>query len=219
MARARWFTAVVLVGLAAWGAGVATAAPPLPRATRAASERIVRVQKGRVSQSLHVYWASPLSATEVLVTPYLERTQVDMQFEIVDQKGYVGRARVHHVEKIEGGCKNVSFWNGTATVQHASSEPSQTAMVALPVTGRDLSRARVLAAEELRDMPRFDQGKFPDVGLDLDGNGSADVIRYYYECKPPEGASYQYGYCMDVIARGRGPEWKLLETVVVPECY
>jgi hypothetical protein len=218
MARARWLTAgACAAGAAAWA--LMGPADGDGRAEAAQADRIVRVQKGRATPSLHVYWASPISASEVLVTPYLERTQIDMQFEIVDQKGYVGRARVHHVEKIEGGCKNVSFWNGTATLQRASAEPSQTAMVALPVTGRDLSRARVLAAEELRDMPRFDQGKFPDVGLDLDGNGSADVIRYYYECKPPAGAGYAYGYCMDVIARGRGPEWKLLETVVVPECY
>ena len=108
-------------------------------------ERIQRVQKGRISESLHIYWASwatSAAQSEVLVTPYLERTQVDAQFEIIDQKGYVGRARVHHVEMIQGGCPNVRFWNGLATLDSRRDAQDQSMMVALPVSRRDLTHAR-----------------------------------------------------------------------------
>jgi hypothetical protein len=217
--RSKWCAgALVAVGLGAL-AGVAAAAPALTRAS--GRQRIQRVQKGKVSDALHVYWASPLSERDVLITPYLEHTEVDSQFEVIDQRGYVGRARVHHVEMIQGGCPNVHFWNGTASIEGAGHDQpqSQPSMVALPLSKRDLSHARVLLPEEMRNVPRFDQRKFPDVGVDLDGNGIADVVRYYYDCPPPKDASYSYGYCMDVLAREKGDTWKLLETVVVPECY
>jgi hypothetical protein len=208
--------ALALVGVGAL-AGVAVAAPPF---ARIGGQRLLHVQKGKASAALHVYWASPLSDNEVSITPYLEHTEVDAQFEIIDQRGYVGRAHVHHVERIQGGCPSVHFWNGTATVEGNHDAPhTQPVMVALPVSHLDVSRARVLLPEELRDLPSFDQRKVPDLGLDLDGNGVADVVRYYYECPPPQGASYSYGYCMDVVARERGATWKLVETVVVPECY
>ena len=217
MFRALVFSAAALLVLFA---GAAAAAPPMLRA--GVRERIARVQKGKISDAMHVYWASPLSPSEVLVTPYLERTEVDSQFEIIDQRGYVGRARVHRVEVIQGGCPDVRFWNGTARVDaRQQDQQAQTVMVALPLSRRDLSRARVMLPEELRDVPRFETRKFADVGLDLDGNGSADLVRYYYDCPPPKGAgtAYSYGYCMDVLARDKAQTWKLLETVVVPECY
>ncbi len=212
----RFLVPAALVTLAA--AQVALAAPAAGRRTAPRDrERIQRVHKGKVSELLHIYWASPLSQSEVLVTPYLEPTTTGAEFEIVDQKGYVGRARVHHVEVIQGGCNDVRFHNGTATIQ--GGQGTQTVMVALPVSRRDLSRARVLMPEELLDAPRLEQRKYPDIGLDLDGNGVADLIRYYYDCPPPPGAKYSYGYCMDVLARDKGGAWKLHETVVVPECY
>ncbi len=216
--RVKWTAgALVVVGMGVL-AGAAAAAPTFQML--GGRQRIQRVQKGKLAESLHVYWASPLSQSEVLITPYLEHTEVDSQFEVIDQHGYVGRARVHHVEMIQGGCPNVHFWNGTATIDGShDQQQTQTVMVALPVSKRDLSRARVLLPEDLRNVPRFDQRKFPDVGLDLDGNGVADLVRYYYDCPPPAGASYSYGYCMDVLAREKGDVWKLLETVVVPECY
>ena len=214
--RNGWALALGIVSLGAL-TGAAAASPGLGLA---GTQRLLRVQKGKAGESLHVYWASPLSEREVLITPYLQHTEVDSQFEIIDQRGYVGRARVHHVEMIQGGCPSVHFWNGTATVDGNHDAPqSQPVMVALPVSRRDLSHARVLLPEDLRNVPRFDQRKFPDIGLDLDGNGVADVVRYYYDCPPPAGASYSYGYCMDVLARDKGDAWKLLETVVVPECY
>jgi hypothetical protein len=215
-APGRWAAALVVVGLG----GLLGASARVAAAAPLGRQQLLHVQKGRAAASLHVYWASPLSDHEVLVTPYLEHTSVDTQFEIIDQRGYVGRARVHHVEMIQGGCPSVHFWNGTATVEGNHDTPqSQPVMVALPVSKRDLSHARVLLPEDLHNVPRFDQRKFPDVGLDLDGNGVADVVRYYYDCPPPPGASYSYGYCMDVLAREKGDAWSLLETVVVPECY
>src|SRR4051812_1346085 len=111
--RGGWALALGVVSLGAISGG----APPPPRLGLPGSPRLLRVQKGKAAESLHVYWASPLSDREVLITPYLEHTAVDSQFEIIDQRGYVGRARVHHVEMIQGGCPTVHFWNGTATVE------------------------------------------------------------------------------------------------------
>ena len=81
ISRSKFAAAVVVVGLGAV-AGAAAAAPSFQAS--GGRHRIARVQKGKTAESLHVYWASPLSDKEVLVTPYLEHTEMDSQFEIID---------------------------------------------------------------------------------------------------------------------------------------
>jgi hypothetical protein len=186
-------------------------------------ERIQRVRKGRAAEQLHLYWASPMSDTDVLVTPFLEKIAPDAEFDVVDQRGYVGRARVRHVEIINAGCPQLTFSNATARVDR-SGTISNTMMVAMPPSSRDLSRARVLLPDELRgDVPEAvndgGRNRFIDVAVDLDGDNRADLVRAGYDCPPTGTAPYSYAYCVETYARPRGGAWRLLETVTVPECY
>jgi hypothetical protein len=204
MRRAAWLT-VLIVALAA---GTALAG---------GRRRSERVRKGVPVEQMHIYWASMMSATELSVSRFPGHSTVGDEFEIVDQMGYVGRARVHAVERVQT-CPGITYDNATATlVTSAQPTPSYTTSVALPVSKRDLSRARVMYGDEVADPPPRGQ---IDVAIDFDGDGRADIARLSYECAAPGGQTGMYASCFDIIARDRDKtDWKVIETISWPQCY
>src|SRR5689334_16599946 len=143
------FQACVLAAAVALGAGPADA-------ERGERVRIKRVQKSAPIDDLRIAWVQARGAREVLITR--ERPIADgAEFDIVDQRGYLGRVRVSSIEPTSTSCPGVVYYNGVGRLDHEV--PGDTTTLALTVTRVDLSRARVLVGQELRaeDLPPIDQ--------------------------------------------------------------
>lgn len=152
----------------------------------------------------------------MLITAYPSGAEIGDRFDIIDQQGYLGRATVTRIEKLGAGCPGLVFPQAHGRMDTIPSRQVYGNVAAVTATASaPPSRSRILLANEIRSQPNV-RNQMLDMGVDLDGDRDADLVRYYYDC-PTNGVG-QIATCIDVWIRVRS-SWKVLEKAVFPACY
>lgn len=182
-----------------------------------AAARGVHVVKKSRKEPVRMYWAQYLTQTELQVYPFPHGAKVGDQFDVADNRGYLGRVQVSRVEQQQAAC-NVVYFIATARFQETPSRQPEGTLIVFTPQPRAPGRARILPPEEARDVPgeMAAQGRYPEVVLDWDGDRDPDLLRYYYDCPAPKGNVN--AYCMDTFQRVRGG-WGLIEHYPIVDCY
>jgi hypothetical protein len=193
------------------------AALPALAASPRTRQRSERVRKGMTREDIHMYWAQMASQREVLIIVYEGEVKRGDEFDIVDQRGYAGRARVTNVQVVPMGCPGSTYKEVVATLERGQLSGSY--VVAFAPLRRKLDDARVLMYDEIKKPPKLNPNGTQqiDVGVDLDGDKEADLVRVNYEC-PAKTPGQAPSWCLEVMAR-RGDVWSRTELTVVQSCY
>jgi hypothetical protein len=184
-------------------------------------QRSQHVQKGVQTDAVKIYFAGWIDQKSVTITVVGEPARVGDEYEIIDQNGYRGRARAVRVDdQQQCGPGSPTIKIVTAQLGHPPPPNQMTTMiVAMAPLRRSPDDARVMMQDEIKNPPRLGPQRAIDVGVDLDGDREADLVRVNYICPQQTPAQGQgYGYCIELMARNHG-EWKQAQLVVFPECY
>jgi hypothetical protein len=181
-----------------------------------------RVVKNTVKAPIRMYWAQQLDATHVQIYPFPYGAKVNDEFDLADQQGYLGRAKVTKVEEQPAGCNGVVFYIATAAYADAPQRQAIGNAIAFsPQPRLDPHRAVVLQNDSVANPPSdmVAHGQ-PAVVLDWDGDHSPDLVRYYYDCQGVASSGAQgVMECMDTFQRTRTDTWALLEHISINDCY
>lgn len=194
------------------------AAARTPSAQR--SERAVKAAR---RGPLRLFYANPAGRAEVQFYAFPGGTRVGAEFDVIDEVGWLGRARVARIEHADSGCPNLTYQLATARyLEPPAREAREGIMVAIATFGpaRLERRARLLRGHEVRSRPPAAAAELvPDVALDLDGDRAPDVLRYSYECPASAAAPHRaLGWCIDTWVRERAT-WRAAERLSFAECY
>lgn len=202
---------------------LALAAGGLARAHTVGRGSTERVKKGRPIEQMHMYWAAAASATEAQIVSFSgPQMVVGDRFEIIDQQGLLGTARVTRVDQVDYGCGGATYEQASARFETAASRAAFGYVVAISLgASKPRLRSRVMPAEEIRNAPNVTYtGQYMDLGVDFDADRQADMVRIFYQCSPPGGGA-QYGgqaTCADIWMLVRG-KWTVIEKATFPVCY
>jgi hypothetical protein len=178
-------------------------------------ERQVRVRRGG-SATLRIVWASirgggsepsfSLTAFEPILT--------GETFELIGEYGNLGRLTVIKVTPDATDCPNAIIYTAQAHLS-VPVDPSQLGQVFAIQSPYRLEQARLMRPD-IRD-PRFDL-RLPehfsaDLIIDVDGNGSPDIVRASGSC-----ASDYNGYCFETFERSPTGAWRSTARTAMPNC-
>jgi hypothetical protein len=196
----------------ALAAGLAALAAPAGADTR-------RVQKRAGGPIRHVFWADHASDGKagglVDITALPPTLAEGDQFDLVDAKGYWGRVTVMKIETLPLGCKG-QYRRGRAKPERPPERSLSLPVVALgPAPQTPPRAARLLSDDTALDAgaPRKEHALERRL-VDLDGDGTPELLRHYFYCDPSAGAS---DYCMESWVRV-GTRWKILDTFRIDLC-
>lgn len=175
--------------------------------------------KVRPRLAVQLFYANFLSAEELQFYAFPGGTRVGAEYDVADPQGWVGRVKVTRVDVVDSGCPNLVYPLATARFESPPERRAGGAVMAVFSAGaRPARRARLMLTEEVRPLPP-DVRQLPDVGLDLDGDRQADVVRFSYECAAAAGGPYpSYAWCIDTWVRERSA-WTAVEKASFSDCY
>lgn len=196
-------------------AAVLCAAPPAGRG------RGVRVVKRPVPDATYLFWGEVHSGGVHITAlpPVLARGD---EFDLIDSRGFAGRATVQTVEDVP--LCQTSYKRGAAEWSRGAGRPLEGDSVAVgPARGPVPDRARVLAPGEVKSgAPPEMPYSIYRILLDLDGDQVPDLLRVHYECRNNPGAAANRGagdVCIDTWKRTRREGWYLRDQTVLTGCY
>jgi hypothetical protein len=177
-----------------------------------------RVQRERTQQVRQIFYAVTIDDDEVELIVYPNEVSVGQMFDIVDDQGLVGRARVESVRKTNENCPRFTYIKARAKYIEAA-QRTQTYSLRFAVgpagEARTSERAQILlrGEDDLRDLPPPGEVAGFQQAVDLDGDGDADAARYIYDCAggPQRPYSTTQTGCIDDYARDGSGAWVLVQ--------
>jgi len=161
-------------------------------------------------------WVLPAGDAEMRVTVLGGTARVGDAVDLVDERGFVGRAAIVSVESLRCGVTpyldaRVRAPRGLrpGTGQGVERRGTGQLLAVFPAMARP-TRSRLLRATEVGDPPP--RGRASLQAVDLDGDGSADVARYVlYHCESHSPGA-EAATCVENWNREDG-RWKLVSAV------
>jgi hypothetical protein len=191
---------------------LALAGPGMKALARGPKVRQVRVQRHTAS-SLRIAWTRLRGGLEPTLTLNdVEPIVVGETFDVIGQNGNLGRVVVDKVTVDDKSCLGTIVYQAEARLGGPTSlgELGEVYAVQAP---EPLDHARLL-----HDWPNDPDFRLPDnfspsLVVDLDGNGTPDLVRGEGACRGGDQA------CWATFARVRGGLWSMVGTaVVVNDC-
>ncbi len=189
-----------------------------------ADAKTLRVIKRTMPEALHVYWVQPGRGNEVQIIALPSVMEAGDIFDVIDDKGYVGRVRVTKSVEENAGCKDFTFKRGTGVFDGSPRSYNSSQAVAIGPMREAPTKAKVVNPADLSKLPALpaDHQQMQRMFIDLDGDGGVDVIRDWSMCSGAGGAAGAGGrqyYCVETQARKGTGGWKQFDNVRVNSCY
>lgn len=173
----------------------------------------LRMERSTPTRYGHVYTIYQMDEQGAFVLAFGGNTRVGDAYDVVDNRGYVGRLMVDHVEL--RGCGDVRYYDvRTRFVAKPSGRPFVDAALALAPARRPPLRARVIAAGDVPDAP---EGKEGLQAVDVDGDGQADLLHYQFHTCGQHAVSDNTSACFETWERAPNG-WRRIERAEFPVC-
>jgi hypothetical protein len=161
----------------------------------------------------HVYSVYASDDTGVMVLAFGE-ARVGEAFDLVDERGWLGRLLVDRVEA--RGCGAAHYLAlRSRFVGHAPAREVVGRALALGPAHRAAVHARILPATEVGDAPDGREGL---LAIDVDGDGRADLAHYMLQTCGTHAAGDDNATCFETWTRGSGDAWRRVEQAEFPSC-
>jgi hypothetical protein len=181
-----------------WALVLSAAAHPVP------TGRPVEVEQRAPTLLL---WVLPAGDTEMRVTVLGGSARVGDAVDLVDERGFLGRAPIISVESLR--CGGTPYLDARVRTPKGLRRGTGQILAVLPAMARP-ARSRLLRATEVGDPPP--RGRAGLQAIDLDGDGGADVARYVlYHCESHSPGA-EAATCVENWNREDG-RWKLVSAV------
>jgi hypothetical protein len=184
-------------------------------ATELATGQSVRLSRTSLPRYTHVYSVYASDDNGVMVQAFGE-ARVGEVFDLVDERGWLGRLLVDHVES--RGCGTARYLAlRSRFVGHVPSREVVGRALALGPAHRAAAHARILPTTEVGDAPAGREGL---LAIDVDGDGRADLAYYTLQSCGSHAAADDNAACFETWTRtpGSGEGWRRVERAEFPSC-
>lgn len=199
---------------------VAVLAMALREQPRASADEVSTGNNARLERLVpprynHVYTIYQIdeSTASANVLAFGSSVHVGDAYDVVTNRGYIGRVMVDHIEL--RGCGDARYYDVRARFvgkppDHVGSE----AALALAPARRPPTRAHVLSGPEVPDAP---EGKDGLQAIDIDGDGEADLLHYQFHTCGRHAVSDDNAACFETWERTE-TGWRRIERAEFPIC-
>lgn len=170
-----------------------------------------------------MHWAGYLDDQHVHIWPWPNRLVADSRFDVIDERGLVGRVQLEHIDEQDDGCGNMNHV-GTAKWISRPARQIEGQAFAVGESTQTSHRARIVYPHEARSMPQAALETDSAYALDLDGDKDPELARmYFYDCdvKGDTVVRSRRGNgntCAQTWARV-GRKWRVIDSGVMGPCY
>ena len=171
-----------------------------------------------------MHWAGWLDDQRVQIFPHPHHVTMGSRFDIVDERGFVGKVAVDGIDETDGGC-GIMYEIATARWVSRPSRSIEGQAFAVAPSPLTTTRARLMQPEDARSMPPVNKDMSEStLPLDLDGDQDPELVRvYFYDCelkgeKVVRSRRGNGNSCAQTWARLQ-KKWRLIDSGVIEPCY
>jgi hypothetical protein len=173
-----------------------------------------RFERATLPRYVHVYTIFSMEDRTASVLAFGAGTRVGDAYDVVDDRGYVGRLMVDRVELHSCGDAHYYDVQTRFVAKRPGRAPDANLALALAPARRPPLRARVIAAADVPDAP---EGKEGLQAVDIDGDGRADLLHYQFHSCGPRAVSDDTSACFETWERTPSG-WRRIERAEFPVC-
>jgi hypothetical protein len=184
------------------------------RGEEVATGQTAQLRRVAAPRYAHVYSVYATDDDGVMVLAFGD-ARVGEALDLVDERGWLGRLLVDHVET--RGCGAAHYLVLRARfVGHAPVREVVGRALALAPAQRAGVRVHILPAADVGDAPAGRDGL---LAIDVDGDGRADLLHYLQKSCTTPGATDDNATCFETWRRSSADGgWRRIERVEFPSC-